>query len=89
MTDDVLQRHSLGQAGVELYTPAEITPSDWLESLVAEATLPGVALQDHLHSLRHFVFPFHDSALEVAAAGYEAAKLYAPMNEALLDAVRP
>ena len=83
--DEGLPSHRLGRLGVQFYQPAEVIGSSWVDELQVQAVLP---LPAFFLRLRHFVFPFHDSTIEVAADDYTAATRRAPMGEAVPDAVR-
>lgn len=51
--------------------PCEVRNSSWLAALLQEGTLDGTGAFPWQMALRHFRLPFHDSTLDVAAAGYK------------------
>jgi hypothetical protein len=70
--DEALQGHRLYKIGLRFYSSYEVLNSAWIADLCARNRVHPNHKDSMFTGLRHFVFTFHDSTLEVAARAYTA-----------------
>ena len=70
--DEALQGHRLYKLGLGFYSSYEVLNSAWIAELCARNRVHPSHKDSMFTGLRHFVFTFHDSTLEVVARAYTA-----------------
>ena len=70
--DEALQGHRLYKLGLRFYAFHEVLNSAWIADLCARNRGHPLPKDSMFPGLRHFVFTFHDSTLEVVARTYTA-----------------
>jgi hypothetical protein len=70
--DEALQGHRLYKLGLGFYSSYEVLNSGWIADLCARNRVHPNHKDSMFTGLRHFVFTFHDSTLEVVARAYTA-----------------
>ncbi len=68
--DEALQGHRLYKLGLRFYSSHEVLNSAWIADLCARNRVHPNHKDSTFAELRHFIFTFHDSTLEVAARAY-------------------
>jgi hypothetical protein len=71
--DEALHGHRLAKYGLRPYSFWEVKHSTWITELCARNRVHPFHQDSRYADLRHFVFTFHDSTLEVAARTYSTA----------------
>ncbi len=69
--EEVLKGHPLGKRGLTWYAVHEVQNSSWVRQLERMNSVHTRHNPDHFKGLKHYIFVFHDSTLEVVAKGYE------------------
>jgi hypothetical protein len=70
--DEALHGHRLAKIGLQPYSFYEVRGSNWIADLCARNRVHPQHQESAYASLRHFVFTFHDTTLEVVARAYSA-----------------
>jgi hypothetical protein len=70
--DETLHAHRLAKLGLKPYSFFEVKYSNWVAELCARNRVHPMHQDASFADLRHFVFTFHDTTLEVAARSYTA-----------------
>jgi hypothetical protein len=70
--DEALQGHRLAKLGLRPYSFYEVRRSTWIADLQARNRVHPGHRDSSYADLRHFIFTFHDTTLEVAARTYSA-----------------
>jgi len=73
--EETLAGHPLAASGLYPCGAFEVRRSDWIDDLRQIASAHPGDSAERFRRLRHFIFTFRDSTVEVAADGYEAVPL--------------
>jgi hypothetical protein len=68
--DETLHGHRLAKLGLKPYSFSEVRNSSWIAELCARNRVHPHHQDPQFEGLRHFIFTFHDTTLEVAARTY-------------------
>lgn len=68
---EVFHGHPLHSKGLEAYGTFQINRSSWVQELRIQNSVHPFHSDDAFNNLKHFVWSFHDTTLEVVARTYE------------------
>lgn len=79
--DEAISGHSLYPLGLEAYSYYEVMNSSWRDELEKMNRVHPYHKKAHYDDVRHFIFTFHDTTLEVLARSYSAKITNLPLRE--------
>jgi hypothetical protein len=79
--DEAISGHPLYKQGLQPYGYFEVTDSAWLDELERMNRVHPCHKKEHYTGVRHFIFTFHDTTLEVLARGYSGEVTNLPLTE--------
>jgi hypothetical protein len=68
--DEAMHGHPLSKLGLQAYSYFEVLNSSWRDELEQMNRVHPSHKKEHYSDVRHFIFTFHDTTLEVLARSY-------------------
>jgi hypothetical protein len=81
--DEAMSGHPLYKLGLKAYSYFEVIGSSWRDELERMNRVHPQHRKEHYSDVRHFIFTFHDTILEVLARSYSAEITNLPLLENL------
>ncbi|GAB5526198.1 MAG: hypothetical protein Roseis2KO_40700 [Roseivirga sp.] len=69
--EEAISGHRYAELGLVPFTFVEVDGSETIQSIIQANKVHPYHKDEHFREYRHFVFPFHDTTLEVIAKSYE------------------
>lgn len=85
--DEALRGHRLYSIGLKHYSSFEVENSTWIAELEACNSVHPYHRKERYRALRHYIFTFHDSTLELVAEGLDWTTVHRSPADALWEAV--
>ncbi len=79
--DEAMHGHPLHKLGLKAYSYFEVLGSSWRDELERMNRVHPQHKKEHYAGVRHFIFTFHDTTLEVLARSYTAEVTNLPLLE--------
>ena len=79
--DEAIHGHPLYGAGLRPYSYFEVRDSSWRAELEKMNRVHPHHKKEHFSDIRHFIFTFHDTTLEVLARSYSSEVTNLPLVE--------
>lgn len=86
--DETFEGHPLHGSGFEPYRAMEVINSPWIRQLERMNSVHRAHEASIYATMRHFVFPFHDTTFECVARSFTAATVNGRLSEAVKEAVQ-
>ena len=87
--DEAISGHPLYGIGLQPYSYFEVLNSTWLDELEHMNRVHPYHKKERYADIRHFIFTFHDTTLEVLAKNYHAEIINLPLIENMERILRP
>ena len=79
--DEAIEGHRLADLGLEPYSTYEIRDSRWIAELEGANRVHPYHSAEPFDALRHFIFTFHDSCLEIVAGALQIEVVDGPLRD--------